>query len=96
MYTGGKSEPMGDEGFRPSPRQVIGAVIGLLAVIFIVQNSDKQTVEFLFYSLTAPVWIAFVVILLAGAVLGYVGRGVIQSRQLKKAKRDKKKGGSKE
>lgn len=73
--------PTTDGGFHPSKRQVAGAVIGVLALVFILQNSRKATLRFLFFSVTTPVWIAFLLVLCAGAIVGYVGRGIIQSRR---------------
>ena len=71
-------------GWRPSSRQIIGAVIGILALIFIAQNSKSGTIHFLLFEFTAPVWIAFLLILASGAVVGYVLRGVRQDRQAEK------------
>ena len=71
-------------GWRPSSHQVIGAVIGILALIFIGQNSKSGTIHFLLFEFTAPVWIAFLLILASGAVVGYVLRGVRQDRQAEK------------
>ena len=74
----------GSAGWRSSSRQIIGAVIGILALIFIAQNSKSGTIHFLLFEFTAPVWIAFLLILASGAVVGYVLRGVRQDRQAEK------------
>jgi uncharacterized integral membrane protein len=72
------------ESWRPSKRQIIGAVIGVLALVFVVQNSRRGSIHFLFFEFTAPVWIAFLVILCAGAIVGYVLRGVRDGRKAEK------------
>ena len=45
-------------GWRPSSRQIIGAVIGILALIFIAQNSKSGTIHFLLFEMIgAPIGI---------------------------------------
>ena len=53
------------------------------------QLRDRQllrvaAIHFLLFEFTAPVWIAFLLILASGAVVGYVLRGVRQDRQAEK------------
>lgn len=69
------------ESWRPSPHQIIGVIVGILSLVFVAQNSKSSTIKFLLFEFTAPVWIAFLGILAAGAVLGFVLRGVWQDRR---------------
>lgn len=76
---GAKPASSGSSGL--SPKQIAALVAGVLAVIFIFQNTATGRIHFLFMSFEAPVWIFFAVLLLVGAAFGWVFRG----------RRDKKK-----
>ena len=57
-------------GISPS---LIGLVLlAVAAVIFIVQNSDRSKVRFLFFSVTTRVWVGVVVAIALGVVLDRV------------------------
>jgi uncharacterized integral membrane protein len=45
----------------------------LLALIFILQNSQKVKVKFLFVDTTTPLIFALLIAAILGAVIGYVG-----------------------
>jgi len=64
--------PRTDERYRPSPKLIIGGVIGLLALVFVFQNTDRKTVNFLWMDFEAPAWMWLLVIFLAGALVGYM------------------------
>jgi uncharacterized integral membrane protein len=58
------------EGISPS---LIGLVLlAVASVIFIVQNSDRSKVRFLFFSVTTRVWVGVVVAIALGVVLDRV------------------------
>jgi len=44
-----------------SPALIIGLLIGLAAVDFIVQNRDRVTIHFLFFSFHWRIWVALVI-----------------------------------
>ena len=46
-----------EDGRRVSPKLVAGAVIGVLALIFVFQNTGKGRIHFLFWTMTMPTWI---------------------------------------
>ncbi len=73
----------GREPFRPSGRQVLGAVIAIVLVVFIVTNTDDAEVTLIFKTVTMPLWLA-----LAGtAILGVlVGMGLGARRTKRKYK----------
>lgn len=54
----------------PSPRLIILLVVAAAAVIFVVQNSDGVRLNFLMFEFQAPEWLIFVILLVAGALLG--------------------------
>jgi uncharacterized integral membrane protein len=60
---------------RLSPKQIIAIVLAVAAVAFVVQNSHKLRMTFLFIHVEMPVWIAFVVLLLVGFLIGYLVKG---------------------
>jgi uncharacterized integral membrane protein len=60
-------------GRRRIPAKLIGAAaIGLLALIFVFQNTDEGRVDFLFWSFSAPAWLWLLIIFLAGALVGSI------------------------
>ena len=63
--------PRTEERYRPSPKLIVGAIIALLALIFVFQNTDKKTVKFLWMDFNAPAWMWLLVIFLAGGIVGY-------------------------
>ena|SRR5215204_7191122 len=64
--------PRTDERYRPSPKLIIGAVVAVLALVFVFQNTDRKTVNFLWMDFEAPAWMWLLVIFLAGALVGYM------------------------
>ena len=60
------------EGYRPTPKQIVGAIIGVLALIFIFQNTKEGTVNFLFWDVTVATWIWLLMVFLAGGIVGYL------------------------
>jgi uncharacterized integral membrane protein len=53
----------------------------VLALIFILQNSQKVKVKFLFIDTTTPLIFALLIAAILGAVIGYVGPLVRQHRR---------------
>ena len=60
-----------------TPRQVVGLVILILAVVFILQNRRRTVVRFIVPEATAPLWLA----LLISAVLGFVVGALLLARR---------------
>jgi uncharacterized integral membrane protein len=48
---------------------VILVVLVVVTAIFIIQNSDKATIRFLFISVTTRIWAGFLIALALGVVL---------------------------
>ncbi len=63
--------------FPLTPRQVVGLVILILAVVFILQNRRQTVVRFIVPEATAPLWLA----LLISAVLGFVVGALLVARR---------------
>lgn len=67
-----------------SPKMVIALVIAVLALIFVLQNRGRGHVKLFFFELSAPAWLWFVGLFVAGLVVGsifpWLGRGSRKSR----------------
>jgi lipopolysaccharide assembly protein A len=66
------SQPSGRSRLREmvSGRIIIAAVVWALAVVFIVQNTQRVRIHFIFFTVSSRLWIGFIVCLLLGALLG--------------------------
>lgn len=58
--------------FRLSPRTIIATVLVLVAVLFIAQNRNSTTIELLWFSVQAPLWLVLVIIFVIGWVAGFL------------------------
>ena len=60
-----------------SPTLIIGVLIGLAAIDFIVQNRDRVTIHFLFFSFHWRIWVALTITGVASIVAAeLVGRAI--------------------
>jgi len=59
-----------DERWRPTGKQIIGAVIAVVALVAILQNTRAGHFSFLFFDFEAPVWICILVTFGAGVATG--------------------------
>ena len=66
-------------------RVVIGVVVVILAVLFVVQNSDRVQTTFVFFDVTTRLWVGLVVALVLGALLGQVVEALWERRKRRKA-----------
>lgn len=57
-------------GFRPSGRQVGGAVIAVLLIVFIAANSKVVPVSLVFVSVDLPMWMVLAITALFGMGVG--------------------------
>ena len=55
--------------------------------IFVLQNTQPVTLQFLFWDFTWPVWLYTIVVALVGALIWF-GLGVMRRRRRRKARRD--------
>lgn len=58
-------------------------VVGILLLLFILQNSEKGTINFLFWDATMRTWVALSI----AAVLGFVG-GYLVARLRRRRRRE--------
>lgn len=52
------------------PALIVGTIVGLGLLAFVVQNTDKSTVHWLFFKFSAPLWIVLLVAMAAAVVAG--------------------------
>jgi uncharacterized integral membrane protein len=64
---------------------VIGVVVVILAILFVVQNSDRVQTTFVFFDVTTRLWVGLVVALVLGALLGQVVEALWDRRKRRKA-----------
>lgn len=53
-----------------TPRNILAAVLVVLAVIFILQNRSATTIQLFWVSVQSPLWLTLAVILLLGWIAG--------------------------
>jgi len=67
---------------------VIASLTGVgLLLVFMIQNRQDVTLDFLFWSFTWPLWLLTLVTALIGAVV-WIGLGVIRRHRRRKARRE--------
>jgi len=67
---------------------VIASLVGVaLLVIFVIQNTDRVTLTFLFWNFTWPLWLLAVVMALIGALVWF-GLGVLRRHRRRSERRD--------
>ena len=66
-------------------RLVVAVVAVVLAVLFIVQNNDKVETSFIFFDVTARVWVGLLVALALGALLGQAVEALWERRKKRRA-----------
>jgi uncharacterized integral membrane protein len=68
-----------------------GAIASLsgvaLLIVFMIQNTQKVTLDFLFWSFTWPLWLLTLIAALIGAVVWF-GLGVMRRHRRRKARRE--------
>jgi uncharacterized integral membrane protein len=64
--------------------------IGLL-LVFMIQNTERVTIKFLFWSFSWPLWLFTLVTALIGAVV-WIGLGVMRRHRRRKERREARQG----
>jgi uncharacterized integral membrane protein len=60
---------------------------GGLLLVFMVQNRDDVTLQFLFWGFTWPVWLFTIVVAVLGSLL-WIGLGILRRHRRRVARRD--------
>ena len=69
--SGGRAEDREYKDEGTSFGLIVSGIVGVLALIFIFQNSEQQDVNFLFFSATVPLSVVIIISMMLGAVLGW-------------------------
>lgn len=77
------TEQFDGKGDRPAIGSglIVTLLVLVVAVIFVVQNTDSASLTFLGFDFTMPLWLLFVISLIMGAILGSVGRWYMARRR---------------
>jgi uncharacterized integral membrane protein len=70
---------------RVSPSLVVGLVALVLAIIFIIQNTDSHPVRFLFWDGDTSTWVVIVIALILGALIDRIVTWAWHRRQARRA-----------
>ncbi len=66
----------------------IASLVGVgLLLVFMIQNTERVTIEFLFWSFAWPLWLLTLVTAVVGAVV-WIGLGAMRRHRRRKARRD--------
>jgi uncharacterized integral membrane protein len=60
---------------------------GGLLVLFMAQNTEEVTLEFLFWSFTVPLWLFTLTVAVLGSIV-WIGLGVLRRHRRRQARRD--------
>jgi uncharacterized integral membrane protein len=83
------TDAAGGRGLRVSGG-AIASLVGLgLLVIFMIQNTERITPSFLFWSFTWPLWLLTLVSALVGALVWF-GLGVVRRHRRRTARREER------
>lgn len=63
------------------------ALIALIALLFVVQNTDSVPLSFLWFEFNSPLWIMLLIFMAIGAILFY---GVARRRRWRKARKERR------
>jgi uncharacterized integral membrane protein len=59
---------------------------GGLLLVFIVQNREDVTLDFLFWSFTVPMWLFTIAVAVLGSIV-WIGLGILRRHRRRKARR---------
>jgi uncharacterized integral membrane protein len=71
----------GPRRFRLSPKLVAAAVVTVLVVVFIFQNTERNTIDFLWLSVETGLWLALLVTFVVGVAVGWVLQRFVLDRR---------------
>jgi uncharacterized integral membrane protein len=75
------------KGLRLSGGAIASLSGGAALLIFMIQNTDDVTVQFLFWSFTCPLWLLILVAALVGGLVWF-GLGVLRRHRRRVARRE--------
>jgi uncharacterized integral membrane protein len=86
--TGSAPNGAGDKSGRRISSGVVATLGGGgLLVLFMAQNTENVTLQFLFWSFTVPLWLFTLTVAILGSIL-WIGLGVLRRHRRRQARRD--------
>jgi uncharacterized integral membrane protein len=82
----GPQQPAGDERVRLGGGAIASLAGIALLLVFMIQNTEDVTTDFLFWSITWPLWL-FTFVMAAIGALVWFGLGVVRRHRRRKARR---------
>lgn len=73
--TTGKSASTGRTGRRPPTRVIVGAVLVIIAFIFIIENRQPAEIRVIIPVVVMPLWAALTAMFIIGLAVGAIWRG---------------------
>jgi uncharacterized integral membrane protein len=77
----GSAETRTGRGRRISPRLIVAVVAAVIALVVVLQNTDRVNVTFLFFDGTMHLWTFALLMILIGVGLGQVAGVLIRRRR---------------
>jgi uncharacterized integral membrane protein len=62
-------------------KAITSGVVVVLALIFILQNTEKRSIQFLFFGWTVGTWVALLVTFVLGMLAGWLLAWFVRSRR---------------
>lgn len=80
--------PLEESADGPDLRLIVRVLLAVaavvLAVLFVMQNSDRVETSFVFFDVTTRLWVGLLVALVLGALLGQAAEAMWQRRKKRK------------
>jgi uncharacterized integral membrane protein len=84
----GSDVPLEESADGPDLRLIVRVLLAVaavvLAVLFVMQNSDRVETSFVFFDVTTRLWVGLLVALVLGALLGQAAEAMWQRRKKRK------------
>jgi uncharacterized integral membrane protein len=71
-WIGEGGEQQGDGGDGLSAKQVVAGIVGIVLVVFVLQNTDSTSITLLIFDVTFPLWLVLVVTIALSVGIGYL------------------------
>lgn len=69
-------------------RFILGIIIGLVSLVFIVQNPEVVKITFLAWSISLPQAVLFLALVVFGVIMGWIFRSIgLRKRRIKSTKK---------
>jgi uncharacterized integral membrane protein len=67
-----KDEPVPQERRGVDGRLIVGGIVLVLLLFFVFQNTEEKTLNFLFFDITAPMWLMLAITVVISMAIGFL------------------------